>query len=1305
MAPPRFHPELSASPDQPISDARERKLREDLRTEHIYLESLQGTPENTPARRANFIRNIQDIQAKLDKHLRDRQSTTSDPSPRAPASAMFDYNDRPQARSRNTYGSNPSRAGMNMLGPRQDTSSTRKRTFSTHIGASPPSAPSKSRRTTPSPLMNAFSTPPDDAFDETQVIDLTGDDWRKNQKEAFFSFDEKRRREDEDAEMARRLHAEMNESGPRSSPSPFSVPSGPGGFNSSYSGLPLSHRPINSPNRNGSAGPSTPQHTLHSPSIPRAGSSSTLPSHLKSQSPVARFSDLPASNNSGQYMAPASSSASGRYSMPGSYDSDNDDLFGEDSRLSEPETTYQSFPRDPSRIGSHATEHAQQAALRQQQQQQQQHHQQYNTDINFLQQHGFPAPTSSSSSLPLPYSANRFGTSEPRPGMLLNGTSNYFGSLSSTPVYNGRQNTRKSLNDIIASTAGYDYDNGIDRSGNPLPQHLRNVMSDMEDTGSSEEEIRQLLASIRPDTELTSEDRDNTPEQLRYPLYKHQQLALQWMQQMEQDRLKKGGILADDMGLGKTISSLALMVSRQAKRPTVPGQRFIKTNLIVGPVSLVRQWHREIQTKIKPQFGLSVLMLHGKKYNYEQIRNHDVVLTTYGTLSSEYKRMDKYIRDAKTGGWHVDNADLNRNFPLLGPDCIFYRVFLDEAQYIKTATTLAAKATSSLRAEYRWLLTGTPMMNNVSELASLIHFLRIKPYCDPNVFKKEFGVLSKKNKQGGPSSIKPEAMGRLRALLKAVMLRRSKNSLLDGKPIVNLPEKTEVVDHVIMKEDERKYYEDLKENARVQVSKYLKAGTVGKHYSAILVLLLRLRQACCHPYLHLTDLEFVNSEITEEAMVEIARSLSLDVVRRIKEADGFDCPICLDAVANPTIVFPCGHCICPECFNSFQQGAMQRNIQAGQDGTDMQCPQCRGVMKSEKIISYEIFKKVHMPEQVEQELSLEIDDTESDTDYDSDSESEDSGDDVDDRGNLKGFIVDDEEETSEKGANKDGLNLDDIDQDFRDNLQNSRSANGASSPDDADGSSDLEDIAQVFERASKKTTGRKTKTKTKTKTKRVKSKGKGKEKEEEIEPHMLQQLRKAAIKSSKAHKRYMRYLRKIWLPSAKVTKCTELLSKIQSTGEKTIIFSQWTILLDLLEIPIKRDLNLGYRRYEGGMSAIQRDSAARDFMEKPDVKVILVSLKAGNAGLNLTTASQVIIMDPFWNPYVEMQAVDRAYRIGQLRPVTVHRILIKDTVEDKIMSLQEEKRQLVESALDESAAANIGRLDDRHLAELFGISR
>ena len=139
---------------------------------------------------------------------------------------------------------------------------------------------------------------------------------------------------------------------------------------------------------------------------------------------------------------------------------------------------------------------------------------------------------------------------------------------------------------------------------------------------------------------------------------------------------------------------------------------------------------------------------------------------------------------------------------------------------------------------------------------------------------------------------------------------------------------------------------------------------------------------------------------------------------------------------------------------------------------------------------------------------------------------------------------------------------------------------------------------------------------------------------------------------------------------------------------KVIVFSQWTSMLDLIEIPLaQRGFN--YRRLDGTMSVAARDRAVQDFVEKPEVLVMVMSLKAAALGLNLVCANHVVLLDLWWNPTVEEQAIDRAHRIGQTREVLVHRLTVKDTVEDRILALQEKKRQLVRSALGEDSAGSL----------------
>lgn len=252
------------------------------------------------------------------------------------------------------------------------------------------------------------------------------------------------------------------------------------------------------------------------------------------------------------------------------------------------------------------------------------------------------------------------------------------------------------------------------------------------DSKQLNEEIKQLLETIRPDADIAEQDREGTPEALKYSLLDHQKLGLAWMKSKEECE-QKGGILADDMGLGKTLQAIALMVSR----PPTDSER--KTTLIIAPVALMQQWKREIQKMLRPGHQLSVYILHGDKRaaSFRDLKQYDVVLTTFGTLSSELNRVEKYDELLRSG---AEEPTLTRQYlktlPCLGPTSKWYRVIIDEAQCIKNRNTKAALSCCRLNATYRWCMSGTPMMNNVGELHSLLKFLRNRPYGDLEKFQR-----------------------------------------------------------------------------------------------------------------------------------------------------------------------------------------------------------------------------------------------------------------------------------------------------------------------------------------------------------------------------------------------------------------------------------------------------------------------------------------------------------------------------------------------------------------------------------------
>jgi SNF2 family DNA or RNA helicase len=155
--------------------------------------------------------------------------------------------------------------------------------------------------------------------------------------------------------------------------------------------------------------------------------------------------------------------------------------------------------------------------------------------------------------------------------------------------------------------------------------------------------------------------------------------------------------------------------------------------------------------------------------------------------------------------------------------------------------------------------------------------------------------------------------------------------------------------------------------------------------------------------------------------------------------------------------------------------------------------------------------------------------------------------------------------------------------------------------------------------------------------------------------------------------------------SSKIDLLLETLAEVLEEGHKALVFSQWTSLLNLVE-PALRERAITFVRLDG--STRDRQAVVDAFQDPGGPPVMLISLKAGGTGLNLTAADNVFLLDPWWNPAVEDQAADRTHRIGQDKPVIVHRLIANDTVEERILTLQERKRKLAETAVGEASGAH-----------------
>ncbi|MBE7711066.1 MAG: DEAD/DEAH box helicase [Cyanobacteria bacterium SIG31] len=173
--------------------------------------------------------------------------------------------------------------------------------------------------------------------------------------------------------------------------------------------------------------------------------------------------------------------------------------------------------------------------------------------------------------------------------------------------------------------------------------------------------------------------------------------------------------------------------------------------------------------------------------------------------------------------------------------------------------------------------------------------------------------------------------------------------------------------------------------------------------------------------------------------------------------------------------------------------------------------------------------------------------------------------------------------------------------------------------------------------------------------------------------------------------------------SGKAEKCVDLVNNIIENGEKTLIFTQYKEMGDLLTKIIAEECSTEPSFFHGSLTVPQREALIEDFQNNPDRKVMILSLKAGGTGLNLTSATNVIHYDLWWNPAVEDQATDRTYRIGQDKNVMVHRMITLGTFEEKIDEMLKSKKELADLAVYEGEKI-ITELSDEEIYEIFSLT-
>ncbi|KAJ7256478.1 SNF2 family N-terminal domain-containing protein [Mycena haematopus] len=423
---------------------------------------------------------------------------------------------------------------------------------------------------------------------------------------------------------------------------------------------------------------------------------------------------------------------------------------------------------------------------------------------------------------------------------------------------------------------------------------------DLMSSAQAESALRDLMtadSNADATTEIDPEDAIVPGFKEGIRLMPHQVLGRKWMCDREDVTKKRfGGILADDMGLGKTIQTLTRIAEgRPRKRDKEAG--WDAPTLVVCPLALVGQWADEIE---KMAVGLTVIKHQGttRTKSALALKKAHVVVTTYDTVRSEHAafaptasddlktaaakaKKSRATSDSDGSDSEADHfgrtvaakkgkkATKPKPFPLF--EVKWWRIVLDEAHNIKNRATKNAKACCELEGKFRWCLTGTPMQNTVDELFSLLQFLRIKPLNDWERFNTQIAKPVKNGRGAG------RAMKRLQVVLKQIMLRRTKTQQLNGEALITLPPRIIKVISCEFAPSEQAFYSALETKMEGVIEKIIKqSGGGGGAYIGVLVLLLRLRQACNHPSLvskdYKKDLDAVdpkvkgaNSSATSEA--------------------------------------------------------------------------------------------------------------------------------------------------------------------------------------------------------------------------------------------------------------------------------------------------------------------------------------------------------------------------------------------------------------------------------------------------------
>ncbi len=358
-----------------------------------------------------------------------------------------------------------------------------------------------------------------------------------------------------------------------------------------------------------------------------------------------------------------------------------------------------------------------------------------------------------------------------------------------------------------------------------LSRYHLSVVDELYETRDEEELAVQLEEKYEKLREFNKIKEIEPSDNLKKILRPYQVAGYQWLNYLKD--IKWGGILADDMGLGKTVQALSFLEHYRIENQKIKA-------LVVCPTTLIYNWENEIK-KFTP--GLTYRIHHGatRTRNKEELLNHDVTITTYGTLRSDIKL-------------------------LMGIE--FDYVILDESQAIKNPSSKVTRAAGLLHAKNRLCMSGTPLQNNTFDIFAQMNFLNPGMLGTMEFFRQEFAIpIDKFGEQ--------DRKDHLKKILYPFILRRTKEQVAR-----DLPEKQEMILFCEMEDDQRAIYDAYRNDFRNQILGTIEAQGIQKSQLTILQGLMKLRQICDSPAILNEQEKFENHSIKLE---ELAREITENI--------------------------------------------------------------------------------------------------------------------------------------------------------------------------------------------------------------------------------------------------------------------------------------------------------------------------------------------------------------------------------------------------------------------------------------------